>query len=425
MKRLLVFPVIALLALASCQLFREPETRSWIRVNQLGYLPGSVKTVVFCTLDEDVYPTVFQLVNANTQEVVLESDRIDSCGAYGPFAGTFRFDIRDFNKEGKYYIVTGNTQSPVFHIDKDVYTGTADFLLRYMRQQRCGFNPYLNDSCHTNDGFIVYEPGREGEHINVTGGWHDAADYLQYTATSANAVFQLLLAYRENPAAFRDEYRADGLPGANGIPDVIDEAKWGMDWLRRMNPGPERFFNQIADDRDHAGFRLPTEDSVSYHPELRGRPVYFCSGEVQGLKGNKNRTTGTASTAAKFSSAFAIGTDVLRDFYPRYAGALELRAQLAYAFAKQDTGACQTAPCVSPYFYEEDNWADDMMLAAAELYRLNEKNILSPRSWNLPRWNRFPPGWVRIPPGIISGILSLMRAITKLPPCRNSAKKII
>ncbi|MBN2780784.1 MAG: glycoside hydrolase family 9 protein [Candidatus Marinimicrobia bacterium] len=357
----------------SCQLTETPAPRSWIRVNQLGYLPESVKTIVFCSLDDKTHPAVFQLVDALTDEIVLESGAIDSCGAYGPFAATYRFDLSGFNAPGKYYIRSENVQSPAFLINENVYDGAADFLLRYLRQQRCGFNPYLNDSCHTRDGFIVYEPGREGEHIDVTGGWHDATDYLQYTATSANAVFQLLLAYREAPGSFRDAYDADGLPGANGVPDVIDEAKWGMDWLCRMNPAPDRFFNQIADDRDHAGFRLPTEDSVIYHETWEGRPVYFCSGEVQGLRQYKNRTTGAASTAGKFSSAFAIGTEVLQPFYPRYAESLELRAQLAYAYGKQYPGACQTASCVSPYFYEEDNWADDMMLAAAELYRLNGK----------------------------------------------------
>ncbi len=357
----------------SCQLTEPPAVRSWIRVNRLGYLPESVKTIVFCSLDDKTHPAVFQLVDAVTDEIVLESGAIDSCGAYGPFAAAYRFDLSGFNAPGKYYIRSENVQSPAFLIGEDVYDGAADFLLRYMRQQRCGFNPYLNDSCHTRDGFIVYEPGREGEHIDVTGGWHDATDYLQYTATSANAVFQLLLAYRESPGSFRDAYDADGLPGANGVPDVIDEAKWGMDWLCRMNPAPDRFFNQIADDRDHAGFRLPTEDSVIYHETWEGRPVYFCDGKIQGLRQYKNRTTGAASTAGKFSSAFAIGTEVLHSFYPRYAESLELRAQLAYAYGKQYPGACQTASCVSPYFYEEDNWADDMMLAAAELYRLNGK----------------------------------------------------
>ncbi|MDX9780815.1 MAG: glycoside hydrolase family 9 protein [Candidatus Neomarinimicrobiota bacterium] len=373
MKRMIFIPLLFLFFAVSCKLGEEAAPDSWIRINQLGYKPGSSKTVVFCTLNEDTRPEFFRVIDAVTHALVLESDAIDSCGPYGPFAGTYRFDLNAFNTPGKYYIRSENVESPAFRIADNIYDGTADFLLRYMRQQRCNFNPYLNDSCHTNDGFIVYEPGKEGERINVTGGWHDATDYLQYTATSANAVFQMLLAYREYPASFRDAYDAAGLPGANGIPDVIDEAKWGMDWLSRMNPSPDRFFNQIADDRDHSGFRLPTEDSVRYHPEWEGRPVYFCTGEIQGLMNHKNRTSGVASTAGKFASAFAIGAQVLPEFYPRYAEALELRAQLAYAYGKQYPGACQTAPCVAPYFYEEDNWADDMMLAAAELYRLNGK----------------------------------------------------
>lgn len=365
--------LLLLILTASCGLFEEKELESWIRVNQLGYQPDAIKVPVFCTLNNKIQPVVFQLVDAVSHEVILESNDIDSLGVYGPFSGTYRFNLSNFNGAGTYYIRSENISSPTFRIADDVYDGTADFLLRYMRQQRCGFNPYLNDSCHTNDGFIVYEPGREGQHIDVTGGWHDASDYLQYTATSANAVYQLLLAYREHPESFRDAYTANGLPGSNNIPDVIDEAKWGMDWLCRMNPSPERFYNQIADDRDHAGFRLPTEDTTSYHDSLKGRPVYFCSGNIQGLKQYKNRTTGTASTAGKFSSAFAAGTSVLDEFYPRYAKTLELRAQLAYAFGKQYPGVCQTAPCGAPYFYEEDNWADDMELAAAELYRMNGK----------------------------------------------------
>ena len=72
--------------------------------------------------------------------------------------------------------------------------------------------------------------------MDVTGGWHDATDYLQYTATSSNAIFQLLFAYRENPTAFGDAYQSNGMPGSNGVPDIIDEAKFGMDWLKKMNP---------------------------------------------------------------------------------------------------------------------------------------------------------------------------------------------
>ena len=102
---------------------------------------------------------------------------------------------------------------PEFRIGDDVYDGTADFLLNYMRQQRSGFNPYIKDSCHTHDGYEIYGKSQDSVHINVAGGWHDAADYLQYVATSANATYQMLFAYSENPGSFDDKYLANGLPG--------------------------------------------------------------------------------------------------------------------------------------------------------------------------------------------------------------------
>ena len=242
-----------------------------------------------------------------------------------------------------------------------------------MRQQRCGFNPYLVDSCHLDDGYIVYHPTKTGERIDVTGGWHDATDYLQYTATSANAVFQLLFSYRENPKAFGDKHQANGLPGTNGIPDVIDEAKFGMDWLKKMNTSPSEFYNQIADDRDHVGYRLPNKDTVVYNPKYKGRPVYLASAEKQGLKKYQNRSTGVASTSGKYASAFALGAMVLKDFYPEYSKDLSKRAEDAYLFGKQNPGVSQTAPCKGPYFYEEDNWVDDMELAASSLFKLTHE----------------------------------------------------
>ena len=89
----------------------------------------------------------------------------------------------------------------------------------------------------------------------------------------------------------------------NGIPDIIDEIKWGLDWLNRMNPEPGELYNQIADDRDHAGMRLPSECMVDYgYGPGKGRPVYFCSGEPQVRGKFMNATTGVASTAGKFAS---------------------------------------------------------------------------------------------------------------------------
>ena len=51
------------------------------------------------------------------------------------------------------------------------------------------------------------------------------------------AIFQMYL---------RDEKQANGLDGKNGIADVLDEAKWGLDWLLKMHPKPDWMFNQLG-----------------------------------------------------------------------------------------------------------------------------------------------------------------------------------
>jgi endoglucanase len=355
----------ALILLFGCNLMMG---QSWIRVNQLGYLPHSVKVAVYIS-EETTRPQKFSVCDAITDKLIFSGEAVSFNGSLWGMKTAARIDFSNMETAGGYYLKVNNVKSPSFRIAADVYKGTADWLLRYMRQQRCGYNPFLDDSCHTHDGFIVDHPSRTGQIIDVRGGWHDASDYLQYVTTSANAVYQMLFAYSKNPEVWGDYYNASGRPGSNNIPDIIDEAKWGLDWLVKMNPDSGEMYNQIADDRDHRGFRLPTLDTTSYGHGLY-RPVYFVTGKSQGLARYKNRTTGVSSTAGKFSSAFAIGSEIFRRYDPLFAARLALKAKDAFEFGLTDLGVTQTASNVSPYFYEEDNYADDLELAAWELFNM-------------------------------------------------------
>jgi endoglucanase len=354
---------------------------SWIRINQLGYLPGSVKCAVF--ISEDKLPgKYFEILDTLTGNIVFKGTAQHEDGRAWGMASAARLDFSAFNRKGDFRLKFGKATSPAFRINSDVFRGISAFLLKYMRQQRCGFNPWFKDSCHLHDGFIVDHPTRTGEVIDVTGGWHDATDYLQYTATSANAVYQLLMAYKEHPEVYGDEFQANGLPGSNGIPDILDEAIWGTEWLLKMNPSYGEMYNQIADDRDHVGFRLPMKDPAKYGKEDY-RPVYFVTGKSQGLAQHKNRTTGVSSTAGKFASAFALCSEVTRKVNPVLSENLKTKAGEAYRFGLTDLGATQTACVVSPYFYEEENWVDDLELAAAALFELtgNEMYLKDARKW--------------------------------------------
>lgn len=364
MKRTETF-ILSLFALLVVSV--EAAAEGWVRVNQLGYLPASVKVAVYIS-DSETTVKDFTLNEASSGKPVFTGRSQLYSGADWGMKSAARLNFSSFQESGTYFIFFNGIKSVPFRIASDVYDGSADFLLRYMRQQRCGYNPYYRDTCHIHDGFIVDHPTRSGEIIDVTGGWHDASDYLQYVTTSANAVYQMLFAYSRNPGSFRDIFQASGDAGSNGIPDILDEAKWGLDWLLRMNPDSGVMFNQIADDRDHVGFRLPQNDNASYGNGLY-RPVYFVTGKKQGLGKFKNRTTGVSSIAGKFASAFALGSEVYAKSDPALAGLLKTKAIDAWEFGLTDPGVTQTACTVSPYFYEEDNYTDDLELAAIELFR--------------------------------------------------------
>lgn len=334
---------------------------TWIRINQLGYLPDSKKNAVLGSKSNLPYQS-FYLIDAVSGKTVFTASVGKAFGKYGPFKQTYRLNFSTFTKPGKYYLKAGNTYSPKFYINNQVYDGAADFCLQYMRQQRSGFNPFLQDSCHTHDGYTMYGSTaglKDSTHIDATGGWHDASDYLQYSSTSANAVYHLLMAYRDHPKVFTDHYQWNGLAGKNGKADVLDEAKWGLDWLVKMHPKKDWLFNQLGDDRDHKSMRIPKEDP--YYGKGLERPVYYIDGEIQQRGKFKNNTTGTSSTAAKFSSAFTLAAKLI----PSNAALYNEKAKTALDFAYRKEGVTQTVSVLSPYIYAEDNWVDDMELAEA------------------------------------------------------------
>lgn len=350
---------------------RKQQPAAWIRINQLGYTPNGIKVAVWGSKEEKRI-TNWQLIDASTKKIASSGKVGHPFGAYGPFQQTYRLDFSSFKKPGRYYLQAGGVKSPEFEIGTEVYKGAADFCLRYMRQQRTGFNPYLKDSCHTRDGYILYgeKAGiQDSTYMDVVGGWHDATDYLQYSTTSANATYHLLMAYRDFGQVFGDEKQANGLDGKNGIADVLDEAKWGLDWLMKMHPSPDIMFNQIADDRDHIGMRMPKEDTQ--YGRGNQRPVYFVSGEPQQRGKFMNNTTGTSSTAGKFASAFALAHQLYQKEEKFRTGAPKEgyldKAVSAYSYGLKKPGYTQTASVKSPYIYAEENWVDDMELAAAAL----------------------------------------------------------
>jgi hypothetical protein len=342
----------------------------FIRVNQLGYAPDAPKVAV--AFSRGPLATAFQVVTADSGQVVFDGQgRAPAVPAWGQFPHHLDLDFSSVRRPGKYRLRLAGADSPAFAIRADVYAGVGDRLLEFMRQQRCGYNPFLDTVCHPFDGRTAFGPMADGSYLDARGGWHDAGDSLKYLLTSSNAVAQMLMAYRLAPQAFGDTVNDLGQSVANGQADVLDEARWGLEWMLRLHPKPDQLFHQVGDDRDHSGWRLPQNDQSDYGwGKGSYRVVYFANGKPQGLREYKSDSNGIANLAGRYAAAMAIAYEVWRGNADSRAFADRcLRAGIeVYDLGRRTEGVQQGNSYGAPYRYAEDTWADDMEWGAAELY---------------------------------------------------------
>ena len=367
-----VFLVSALLATGRV----AAQIPLFIRVNQLGFRPHDVKTAI--AFGRAPLPAQFRVLNAASKAIVFTGRTTVVNGRWGEFDYHTELDFTALRREGIYVLEVGSTRSVEFAIGRQTGTDLADELLDFMRQQRCGYNPYVDAVCHAFDGRTAYGPLPPGTYLNVSGGWHDAGDQLKYLLTSSNATAQMLLAYilaRESPRnqiVFADRFNALGQPRANGIADVLDEARWGLDWMLRLHPAKDQLYHQVADDRDHRGFRLPQNETVDYGWGAGSyRVVYFADGRPQGLKQYQSESNGVANLAGRYAAAMALGFQIWKDDPQSRSFALKLlqAGREVYELGRAHEGVQQGNSYGAPYRYAETTWADDMEWGAAELFR--------------------------------------------------------
>lgn len=344
-----------------------------LRANQIGYLPNEAKIAIAFSHDS-IERQQFEIIDTASGKRVWGPKKISiNAGAWGNFAHHYRLDFTAFEQAGRFKIriVTTAFESLPFTVGDNAYNSYHELLLAYMRQQRCGYNPFLDEVCHQQDGRTMYGPMPDSTYIDVSGGWHDAGDYLRYLLTSSNATARLLFSYKENRWKFRDEFNALGQPGGNGIPDVLDEARWGIEWMLKMHPVPDQLFHQVADDRDHTGWDLPYKDVSDYGWGPGSyRVVYYASGKPQGLGQYQNTSTGIANLAGRYAAAMAMAAQIWKNDLEdaNFASRCLKAAREVYQMGKNQPGCQEGTPCRQPYRYYENTYADDMEWGAAELF---------------------------------------------------------
>jgi len=335
----------------------------FIRANQVGYSSRDAKVAV--AFSHSALPVTFSVVDAKTGKLNFTHPiRAITNATWGQFTNHAELDFSALTNAGRFVLKLGEATSFPFTISDSVNTPLPDQLLEFMQQQRCGFNPWLNTNCHQMDGRTAYGPLTNSSTLDARGGWHDAGDLLKYLLTSGNATAQMLLAYQL---------------GAHS-PQLADEARWGLEWMLKLHPAPDQLYHQVADDRDHAGWRLPQNETVDYGWGKGGaRPVYFADGKPQGLKQYQSASTGVANLAGRYAAAMALAYQIWKDDPAQKDFATRcLKSGLeVYQLGRAKEGVQQGNSYGAPYRYEETTWADDMEWGAAELFRATgEKRFL-------------------------------------------------
>ena len=331
-----------------------------VKLNELGYLSAAAKIARVSGFDEDLAAragTPFAVRDLSSNQVAL-AGTLTEIAAYDAGASGERVLAADFSTlttPGAYYLTVdayGVAASAPFIIGPAVYDRLLVDAQRYFYLQRSGLaleeafaGPFARAAGHPQDANAALRSGL-AQNLDVSGGWYDAGDYGKYTNAGATAVSDLLWAYEMFPDQFGDGQL--NIPeSSNGVPDLLDEARWELDWIRRMqDPGSGGFYHAVQ----------PTEQTTA--PNARGLRY------IEDVAGDRTNVRPTSSTASAVG-ALAHGALVFADVDASYAATLLAAAEQGWAYLlAQPEGV---APVDGPY--RDDDDSQERLWAAAALYR--------------------------------------------------------
>ena len=232
---------------------QESETvneRPITAVNQVGYFVDGQKIAVYGRADQSPMPPSWEVREADSGNIILSGTT--DAGFMDATSGDFvyRADFSELNTPGKYIIQIDGVDSPPFQIADDVYAALKKDSLRYFYLNRSGIEltpefageTWARPAGHISDNDITCFKGTDADgktwdgcdyRLDGSGGWYDAGDYGKYVVNGGISTWTLVNLYEHSPQAFPDE--SLNIPESqNGWPDILDEARWEMDFMLRM-----------------------------------------------------------------------------------------------------------------------------------------------------------------------------------------------
>ncbi|MFC9701365.1 glycoside hydrolase family 9 protein [Streptomyces sp. NPDC056943] len=261
-----------------------------VRVNQVGYLPDGPKRATVVTTAPGAL--AWQLRNASG--TVVASGSTVPYGADAPSGQAVQVaDFSSYRSTGAGYVlaVDGGSSVP-FDIRADLYDTLRSDSMAFFHHQRSGISidASLVGSAYARPaGHLGVAPNKGDTSVpcqatvcdytqDVRGGWYDAGDHGKYVVNGGISTWLVVNSFERAERAGKDAALGDSTlrvpERGNGVPDVLDEARWELDFLMRMQvPGDKQYagmaFHKI---HDAAWTGMPMRPEQDAQPRELHRP---------------------------------------------------------------------------------------------------------------------------------------------------------
>ena len=334
-----------------------------IRVNQVGYLPDQVKSATVKSTSTE--PLDWLLVDGGNNIVASGKTH-----PYGEDKAAGELDhVIDFSKltaPGKgYKIRIGKDESLPFEIGRDVYKKLKYDALAFFYQQRSGVPiamPYaggekwVRGAGHLSDKSVPCAPEAKCSYsLDVTGGWYDAGDHGKYVVNAGISVWTLQNEYeRARYLGKNAEDFADGTMNIperkNGAPDLLDEARFEIDWMIRMQVPAGQPMAGMA----HHSVHSETWTAIPTRPDQDTVKRWL-------------RPVSTAATL-NLSAAAAQAARLWKTLDPAFSKRCLDSAESAWQAAKKNPSVIAEGEMKGGGAYGDSTFDDELFWAASELY---------------------------------------------------------
>jgi hypothetical protein len=194
------------------------------------------------------------------------------------------FDFSSVREPGEYYVFdpANNVRSPLFRISDDVYRPILRAAVRTYFYQREAVplqpphaeRPWVGGPIYLQDrkARSVVDRDNPRTERDLSGGWMDAGDTNKYPPFNNGVIHPLLYAYRANPKAFTNDF---GIPeSGNGLPDLLDELKFQLDWLLKMQEPDGGVWVKMGDIDYNGKYPLEEDDRPRFYgPKCTGAAI--------------------------------------------------------------------------------------------------------------------------------------------------------